>query len=79
MTDRIVEAFLDTPIAQLCDYGLQMRSVNIIEDKLGIRVRALEGVTGDHLMQYSNFGAKQLSELREALRARIDDLRLGGV
>ena len=62
------QEFLNTPITELELYGLRLRWINMLENRMGVRfVRDLEGVSEKDLLGLSSFGKCAVLSLRNAL------------
>jgi len=74
--DQAWTEFLDSPIVLLEEYGLPLRTINLLEDRIGIYIRDLQAVSEEELVQRCRLmNLTQRQELRTSLLACYRDLR----
>ncbi len=63
-----VERFLNTPIAVLEQYGVDIRTINYLEDQYGIYVEGLAGVSPQDILDIDGVAETQLYRLIRAMK-----------
>jgi len=68
--DQAWTEFLNSPIVLLEEYGLPLRTINLLEDRIGIYIRDLQAVSEEELVQRCRLmNLTQRQELRTSLLA----------
>lgn len=66
--------FMETPIAALQEYGMELRTINKLEEHFGIYIKDLHAVQPDDLDRAMQFGMVQKERVQLTLRKCYADL-----